>query len=308
MHWFLIGLLTPALSSIGNFIDKVLIERFSTRGATVGVLALYSSLFSVLVLTMLAFVNPQVLNILPLNAAWLVVAGVIEITSVLLYLNAMKEDDASTLVPLFQTIPVFSVVLGFFILGEVLGLTQSLLIIGVVIGSMVLTFNIEGKGLSRIKWAPLLLMLGSSFSFALYDALFKYGALEEQFWTAVFWQHVGIALVGIGIYVCSGRLRGAFHRNVHTNGARVFSLNLLNEALYVLGVAAYSYALLLAPIALVATVTAYQPIFVFLIGLGLTLWFPKILSEDIRLKTIIQKVVGITIVVGCSALLAYWSL
>lgn len=304
MHWFLIGLLTPALSSVGNFIDKIIIERFSTKGATVGVLALYSSLFSIFVLIGILLLNPSVLSVPATYAGLLVIAGIIELMSVLMYLNAMKEEDASTIVPLFQTIPVFSLGLGFLILGEMLTASQSILVLGIVVGSMILTFDSEGRGFSRIKWTTLMLMLGSSFSFALYDALFKYGALEGPFWTAVFWQHVGIISVGAGILIFSSKYRKAFAENIQVNGPKVFGLNSLNELLYTLGVTAYSYALLLAPIAIVATVTAYQPIFVFLGGILFTIFLPHILKEDIRPEKMVQKIIAIGIIVGCSIWLA----
>lgn len=297
--WFLIGLITPTLASIGNFIDKFLIERYLVRDASVWVLSLYSALISVIVAPVLLFFAPNAFHIPLANIGVLMFAGMIEMLSVFLYLSALRDEETSTVVPLFQTIPIFSFVLGFVILGETLGLGQILAGLGVIVGSVILTLELE-QGKRAIKWVPLLLMLSSSFCFAFYDALFKWSAIQETFWVSLFWQHVGAAVLGLAVFVLVRAHRRAFLSSIHVNGKWVFGLNAFNEVLNVVGTGVYSYVLLLAPIAIVATVTSYQPIFVFIIGLMLTLFFPKLIQEKIALRQLLQKGAAIAVIVACS--------
>lgn len=297
------ALVTPALTSVGNFVDKFLTERCVSKEVTVGVLSLYSSLFSLLVLPVLFLINQDVLSIAIQSAGLLVIAGMIEMISVFLYLSALKDDDTSTVVPLFQTIPIFSLVLGYFFLNETLSGHQMLAALFIVIGGVILTFEFSSEGGVRFRSRVLILMLGASFCFAFYDALFKFSALSQNFWSALFWQHVGIALLGVLVFLSNAAYRRDFLLNVRNNGRIVLGLNIFNELLYVIGVGFYSYALLLAPIALVATVTTYQPVFVFGIGMLLTLFFPHLIREQVSSEHLVQKGLAITLIVVASGYL-----
>ncbi len=304
MHWFFIALVSPVLTSFGNFIDKVLTEKYISKDASIWVLSLYSSLFSLLVAPILWILNPDVLSIEVQNAAILMLAGVVEITSVFLYLNALRDEDTSTVVPVFQTIPFFAFILGFLVLGETLTSTQLAAGAVIVLGGVLLTIEFSKEKTVSIRLAPLAFMLAASFSFALYDTLFKLGALEESFWVSVFWQHVGMGALGLFLFVSSKLRRKAFLSNVRENGSKVLGLNILNESLYTVGVGFYSYALLLVPIAIVATVNVYQPIIVFFIGLFFTLFLPHILSERISAGHIMQKLFAIFVILIGSVYLA----
>lgn len=303
MHWFYFALASPVLTSFGNFIDKILTERFVSKEASIWVLSLYSSLFSLLVIPIIYFFNREVFAVSFSEAALLILAGMVEIFSVFLYLNALRDEDASTVVPIFQSIPVFGFILGFLILGETLTTGQMLAGLIIILGGVLLTLEYSSERKLHVKLGPLLFMLASSFCFALYDALFKYGALNTSFWTSVFWQHVGIGILGVVLFLGVGKYRRAFIDNIRTNGKNVFGLNFLNETLYVVGVGFYSYALLLAPIAIVATASVYQPVIVFAIGLFFTIFLPHILSETISVRHFFQKISAILIILIGSAYL-----
>lgn len=301
MSWFFIALGAPLLWALTNFIDKTLIQRFVSKETGVWILSLYSALFSLLVAPIILILNFDVLSISMPHALLLMAAGWAEVISIFLYLNALKNEDTSTVVPIFQTIPVFGLVFGFFILGEQLAIGQVLAIFGVVLGAIILTLEFSGERRFRTRWTPLCLMLGASLLFAFYDALFKYVALREEFWTAVFWQHVGVAFLGILFLASRKKYRTGFIKNIRQHGGRVLGFNAINEGLYTLGVMIYSFALLLAPIALVATTNAYQPLFVFVIGLFFTLFLPSILTEKLSLRHAAQKIVAILIIIVSSA-------
>ena len=64
---------------------------------------------------------------------------------------------------------------------------------------------------------------------------------------------------------------------------------------YMLGNLVTSYAYLLAPVALILLSQSFQPIFVFVIGIFLTIFFPKISVENIHTKNLWQKFFAIVI-------------
>ena len=53
------------------------------------------------------------------------------------------------------------------------------------------------------------------------------------------------------------------------------------------------YATLLAPVALVLLVGSFQPLFVLALGIVLTLFFPRVTKESLGRMKLLQKGVGI---------------
>lgn len=303
MYWFFIALLANLPWSVGNFIDKLLSERFVHGEGRALVLTLYTSLLSLVIVPLIWLFNRQVFDVFAGNAAIFVLAGVVEMLAVIFYLKALLKDDTSTVVPFFQLVPFFSLLLGYVFLGEVLTGNQMLAGLGIVLGGTILSLEISEEKRLKLKGSLVVLMIVSSFGYALFDALFKYGALREDFWTGVFWQHVGIVLVGAWIFVFRSDCGRGFIHNVTHRGPAVFALNMVNEALYIAGMMLFAYAILLAPIALVATTNAYHPVYVFVLGIILTAFFPKFIKEKMSLGHLIHKTFAIAVIVISSAFL-----
>jgi hypothetical protein len=57
------------------------------------------------------------------------------------------------------------------------------------------------------------------------------------------------------------------------------------------------YATTLVAVSLVTVMGAFQPLFVLLLGLGLTLLFPHVIKEDIRRSTFILKAAATVVVI-----------
>lgn len=301
--WFLFALGGPILWAASNFVDKALLERLRAIPGP-QVLIMYSSLFSVFVIP-ITFVlsnrNPLLLDASTVGT--LVVAGIVEMASIGLYLYALAREEASIVVPLFQTIPFFSYLFGYVFLEEILTFQQSAAVLIVIAGAVILTLEFQEEHRVRLKTNILLLCLASAAGLSLFDALFKVGALSGTFWASVFWQHVGILACGLALSAVKKEYRSHFFESIRSSGFYILGVNAINETLYVAGTLMVSFALLLAPIALVATVSIYQPVFVFLFGILLTILFPHIVSEKISRAHLAHKGVAIVIILCGSALL-----
>ena len=138
-------------------------------------------------------------------------------------------------------------------------------------------------------------MTTASFFWALSSVIFKSVALEENVWRTLFWEHLMMVIVGIFVFIFAKSYRYNFLLALKENSKSILSLNVLNESLYMLGNIAFSFAYLLAPIALVLLTQSFQPFFVLVIGIILTLFFPKISVEKIEAKHLWQKVIAIFI-------------
>ncbi|HRH55616.1 MAG TPA: EamA family transporter [Candidatus Paceibacterota bacterium] len=294
MTWFLIALIAPFLYAVTNHIDKILLEKYFKESG-VGTLLLFSSLLSALALPFLFLADPTVFSVGAMNIVALMFVGILNVAVLWCYLLALKDEEASVAVVFYQLVPVFGYILGYFVLGEVLTQLQLIAMAIVIFGTAIISFEIDAENRFKLRGATVPLMLGAAFFWALESVIFKAVALEETLWRSLFWEHLMLTLVGVVIFVFIRSYRTHFMRAIKNNSRGILSLNVANESLYMLGNLAFSIAYLLAPIALVLLTESYQPLFVFAIGIFLTLFFPKLTNEKIEAKHLWQKGIAIAI-------------
>lgn len=292
-HWFFIALIAPFLWAIVNHADKYLLSKYF-KADGVGPLMIFSTLFGVFVLPVAALIDPALLSISLHDVGILIVAGFCSALFVLMYLHALQDEEASVVVPFWQTIPIFGYILGFIIFRETLSAQQLVAGAAILFGAAILSLDL-GESL-KVKWRVAGLMLGSSFVYALYESLFRFVALEHSFWASVFWEHVGLVAFGVALLAFFKGYREGFMRILRSNSAPIISLNLGSELLTIVGNLITNYAVLIAPLALVLLVSSYQPVFVLAIGVLLTLFLPKVSEESLLKRHVFQKVAAIAII------------
>jgi drug/metabolite transporter (DMT)-like permease len=287
MTWLWLTLGAQFLFSVGAHVDKYLLSKYF-KGAAPGSLILFSALFSFVVLPVLAWVNPAVLSISPPHAGILLLGGALNITGVILSLYAMQEDEASVVATLFQMIPVFNYVLAYVVLGETLTLVQVAAAVLIMAGAVVVSLDLSRPKIA-VKRSVFLRMALASLFIAANSVLFKRVALSEDFWVSTFWSYLSLALVGVVLFALVRTYRRQFLRTLRLNSAPVVGLNVFNESIAAVGYVMISYATLLVPVALVSVMSGFQPLMVFLIGVFLTLVFPRLGKESLSKKQVIQK-------------------
>jgi len=303
MNWFYIALIAPVLYAICNHIDKNLLEKYF-KGGEAGALVLFSALFSVFALPIIYWIEPAVFSLDLKTITVLTLNGMITVVCIILYLKALKDDEASTVVPFTQMIPIFGFILGYFVLGEVLNGRQMFACFLVIVGIIILSLNLSEKKI-QIKKKVIVLMLTWSLLFAISDIIFKLVTIHEgNFWTSLFWEFMGRVILGAILFVYIASYRKDFLWVVKSNSFAVISINSLNETIFLIADAVASFALLLAPVTLVMTVNSVQPVFVLIFGIVLTLFFPKIFKESLSKKHLTQKFAAIFLIVTGTCMLA----
>lgn len=295
MNWFLIALINPVAHALVNHTDKYLISRY-LKGGSVGTLILFSSLFAVIALPIIYIIHPTVFNTITIrNALILMVNGALLVTAIICYLYALDYDEASVVAPLFQLVPVFSFLLAYLILGEVLLKSQILGGLMIVGGSTILSLKFS-EGRLKIKKQLLLLMLGSSFLYASSAVIFKFIALDQGFYDSLFWDMTGKVIFGVALFFLVKSYRQQFLGLLRSNRFGIIGLNSLNEVIALVGEVSIVLAVLLAPVALVESVASLQPVFVFLFGVIITVFLPKLGVESLRPKDLAQKIIAIVVI------------
>lgn len=304
-NWFLIALIAPILWSVINHIDKYILSKYQD-GRGVGALLIFSSLSSILVLPFIAIIyRSQIFNISFADSIVLFIVGFLSAIGFFFYLKAMDTEEASVVIPLFQFDAILGYFLSYFILNESLNLQQVLASVLILTGIVLLSLEIDIENKIKLKKRILLLVITSSFMFALGGVLFKKLAIEDSFWVSIFWQYVGLTIFGGLVLIFYKKFRDSFLEMVFVPNIKfkLLSLNIFSEVLYMLGAIANNFAILLAPIALVFVVNSYQPLFVFIAGVLFTIFLPQFAVEKISKKHFLHKLISIIIILIGSYLL-----
>jgi uncharacterized membrane protein len=289
MNWFFIALLAPALWSITNHIDKFLITKYF-KNTGLGAFFVFSALIGILVLPFVLLFHHNVLTIGISNATIIVLSGILYIVCLIPYAYALQKDEASIVVPLFQVIPIFGFVLAYFGLGEKLTTQQVFASLFILFGAVGISIDLSKR---KFKKEVFWLMMLSSFLFALNGFVFKFVAIKDSFWVTAFWEYIGLSIAGIFMLLFVSSYRNQFIAIIKQNVISVIGINILNDVINISAKLIMNFATLLAPLALVWVVNGFQPFFVFIFGIFLTLFFPKFNTESLIKRDIIQKVLAI---------------
>jgi drug/metabolite transporter (DMT)-like permease len=293
MNWLLIAILAPLLWASTNFIDKFLLSKYFKSG--VGTLIIYSALIGLPIAFLVAIFKPSVLSITLSTAIFIILNSFLYIIYLFPYFKALSKADASVVVPIFQTIPVFSYFLAFFVLGETLSTMQIIGSLLIIFGAVGITLKFKDKKIHLTK-DVLFLQLSASFIVAVNYLFFKFFAIQLDFWTVSFWQYLGFVILGIILLIFIKSYRNDFVLSFKRNSKSILGLNAINEILNIVATIIFTFATLLAPLALVWVINGFQPLFVFLIGILLTLFFPHLIKENLEKKVLLQKIIFILLI------------
>lgn len=296
-NWFYLSLVAPIVWTIVNHFDKYLLSRVFKNNGT-GALFIFSGLFSIFVtISIILFFDSSVLSLPLRDILILLVTGSLNGFAFYLYLYVLNTEETSIVVPLLQLTPVFTYLLGYIVLGEVLTSQQLIASLIVLCGVLLISIDLDIDNKVGIKHSALGLVALASLLFALHDVLFKFIAVKDSFINSTFWQYLGIACVAFFTFIFSAKYREEFVQMFKSNHAKVISLNVFSEILYITGNLFSNFATLFAPVVLVSVVGSYQPLFVFTVGILLTVFLPKIANEKITTRHLLQKLVSIIIII-----------
>ena len=291
MSWFFIALWAPFLLACANHNDKFLLSRY-LRQKSIGAIVILSSLLSGVAILIVLFIQQDVFDLSFVKGTALVATGMSSVFSAVCYLYALDIDEASFVTPFYQTVPIFTYVLGYFILRETITLSQGLGSFVIIVGALALSFEF-GRPVVSLKRNVVALMLGASFLSAVNGVIFKLIAVEKGFWVSLFWGFVGQTMIGLTLLICISSYRRDFLDLFKQSKVGAVGLIALSKTLFSVSETITLYATLLAPVALVLLVNSFQPLFVFAFGIVLTLFFPDVTKESLGRMKMLQKGVGI---------------
>lgn len=283
MPWYGYAFLTPLFYSFSNYLDKFLLEKkIRNPFAMTVVSGVASGCIGLIIWGLSGF---RLIGFLP--TALMFLAGLLLIFYLLPYFAALKAEDASTIVPMFQFIPVFTLVLSSVFLNETLTGKQTCGLLLVIVAGVLISLRRIEKNIFRPRKA-LLFMLMASFLYGSIGVLFRFVVRDVNFWTTFAYEYMGTGLGALLLLSLSASVRRTLHAE---KKALLSSVGIIsfNNAICILAQLAESFAMSLVAVPLVNIVGSIQPLMVFIEGILLTLFFPHIVKENISRGVLLLK-------------------
>ncbi len=301
MNWFYLALLAPLCWSIANYVDKFLLSRTSddVQGGSGGLLIL-SSLVSIIAAILVLCARGVIgVTLGSQQAGVLILSGMFEALYILFYFWALEQESTTTVISLFQFAPIMGLLFGYLMLGEIPNGTQIFAVILILIGTLCIIFK-KGERF-RFNGHVLLFMIVSTAFVGIYNTLFKMVGAEIPFWTAMFWQYLGIGMVGFLLFFGVSHYRAQAIAMLTQRSGSILALTGAAELLNIFALMATNAAILLAPVALVLSVSSVQPAFVLIEGFVIFALFPKMLDRSEKPSLRWRYLLGIVLVClgGC---------
>jgi drug/metabolite transporter (DMT)-like permease len=293
MTWLLFAFCGPVLWAASTHIDKYLVERFFKKTG-VGTLLIFTSLIGLIGLPIIwTFVDVSIIGIVGITVTSL--SGLLYMIAMYFYLRALQQEEATTIAPLFQTSALFTYAIAYFVLHE--ALTPLRILGGVLVMASAAVISYEPGQRHRFKISTVLLILACTLTLAVSSVIFKFFAIKNAFWAVTFWTFAGEAVFGaamLALPIYRKQFVGMFRKHP---GA-VIGINAANELINLGGGLAARYASILGPVSLVQAIGGTTSFFVFVFGVVLSLFFPRLGREDLSRGSLVQKGIAVALIVA----------
>lgn len=286
MSWLFFAFSGPVLWAVSTHFDKYLVERYF-KHSDVAVLLFFTALIGVLALPFIVLYEPAVFQLDAASIALIVLAGILYMGAMLFYLHALQSEEASVVAPFFQAVPLFGYVLAYVVLGETLSAMQMAGGALIIAGTMIVSVRL-GSDIRVFKARLALLMLGCGLAAAISGLIFKAFAIKVEFWTTTFWMFVGEAVFGAALLLV-GSYRRQLAALLRANAAALLTINGSNELINLGGGLGNRYALMFAPLSIVQAISSTTTLFVFALGVALSVALPQLARETLSPGDLLQK-------------------
>jgi len=282
--WILFALLSPAVYTITNFVDKYLLSRkVKDYNALPIYTASVSFVFGIIWWTVAGFPT------LPLKEGTIIIfTGIITVFSIVVYFKALSLQETSVVILLFQLSPLFTLLLSALFLHESITNKQYIGFIIILLATCLLAIPKQKESWKFPKGFWLIALY--DMMFAAIGILLKYVTYESSFTQIVSYEGFGMGIGGILIYLFMPTIRLAFLKSQKILFKRALPIIILNEIIFIIAKSLGYYAFVIGSVTLVSVLSNIQVFFGLFFGWILTVLFPHSFKEDISKKNLVLKV------------------
>lgn len=298
MNWVFFAVLSPAVYSVVNFVDKYILSKQikDYRGI---------SLFAAIMAMIFGTTFWLLFGMPPLSASdslLIILSGVLTFFAQVLYFKALSSEETSKIIILYQMGPILVLVLSLLFLKEVITATQFAGFFLIMLASI--GVSLQGTKTKLQLSKSFFLILLNQFLWSLAGVLFKFVVDQNSFVKVVAYESWGIALGGLLLFMLVKNIRDPFLRTFNTLRKGAIFFVFLNEGIFIIARLLTFLALSLGPLSLVSVIGSTGVFFGIIFGTVLTLLAPKVFTEDIS-KSGLSKKIGFALLAFIGIYLIY---
>jgi len=288
MGWLFYAFIAVQFFTISSFTDKHIVSNVVKDYTG---LPVYSSIIALVLGTVfwLAAGFP-ILSIL--DMLLLIFAGALNIWTAFSYYEILTDTDVSLIMFLFQSQPVFILILSIIFLHQFLPPVQLLGFAIIIISVMFIALS-SSSGSSTVKKKlnkkQVLLALLITFGWAVNSVLINYVLTKNVYVKTISFESWGMAVGGITVILFSKKVRKAFVKSFDEFNPKLIVTFVANDGIFTIGKLFGMYANSLGPVALISAVGSTQTLFGTIYGFLLTKFLPSKFREDISHKGLLKK-------------------
>lgn len=297
MTWLFITLLSYLFFSVASLGDKLVLNRSQNPRLYI----FYVGILGLVVLPLIPFVDFSIPD--AKSFLWIILTSLVFLMSLYFLYSAVNKFEVSRVVPLIGAVqPIFILLLSwFFFTKTALELKNLLVFLTLLIAGFLISFEKNMK----VTLNLLKLSLISSFLTALSLIFIKMVFLRENFLSGIIWIGILNFLFVLFFLFDNNFRKNLFLKKSFFDKKTVFLLIFTQSAGGLAGIL-QNLAIYLAPTTNLALINALKGIqygFLFLITLFFSFFAPTIFKEEVSLKIIIQKSLGIFLIIISLAIL-----
>lgn len=281
--WILFAFLTPAFYAVANIIDNYLVSKKFSNPISITFYSFFFNLFFAPFIIIFTGGIQAPIQTIPI----FILLGFINIAYLYPYYRGLQSDDTSTAVSFFALGRIFIPIWAFVIVGESLAFYQYIGILLIVVASILVSLR---KHLLKMKMSKAFWFIGISAFFTSFEGVLIKYLLDQGV-------SVGTAIGGEMIVSFAFSLfllmpqqtRNTIRKDftVFKNVAGIFAIE---ELFTFLAFSVESFAISIAPVSPVKSITLFTPFFLLLYTKIFANKFPKFFTEKMDTKTTLRKI------------------
>ncbi len=271
--------------SFSMIINKIVMEKYFSKPI---IPALFSILIGVGFFFGIWLFKGLVL--LPLRILVLaLIIGIIGVGQIWCFFKAIRLDEVSRVAPLLAIGPMFTLVVAMIFLGEVFTLARYIGLFLLIIGTVLISIrNFKLRFGRAFKFIMMNLIL-SAFSAVIYKYVLGY----TNFWNAFAYARFGAFIAAVPLFLI---YRKALVAALKTKNKKPLVIWAASEGAAFVGGLLWTVSAAIGFVTLVQALGNLQVVFVLIFASVLSMFFPKLLKEELTKGIFVQKLVAVILI------------
>jgi len=304
MFWLLVPLIAASCYAMCTFIDNFSVDIYCRKLNPMSMAGVFAILEVIVCIVIFIWQGEALIDGVGLSMILTFMgAALIRRFGAIPYYKALKKGEATEITLLSQMSPIIALILGIVLLHQIIKPIQ-LVAFFLILSAVILVVLGSGRRRAKVELKVGTYMLAACFCWVFADITFAFGAIETGFIVSFFWFMLGNALMRLLMVGVFKSWRHDLARLLKRNKLKKLFTISMNEIIWLGGEIAWRYGLTIMPVAIMSvTGNVLQLIVTFLLGVGLTLIWPKFGREKLSKKLILHHAAATGIVAVAVVLL-----